>query len=512
MDEKSEMQNGEQFAPTSTPEEIPAEYRKTVRKEDGSPFTGEDLRAMVETVIPCIEEVNGEIRKIYLTASKLLTDNPPPELDKEREIVRYAGSHLFTVMDDLGRMEALTFLSQEGAEELERRRRRQIKTNRDAINLLDSAPEPWIKNVTLTVFFEQQGSNPDFADLFLMDFVQAAFDIENGWAIREGTFKEYIEQGKRQWDESSHTSQELQFLSATLPTKHLMPSNKVATSITDEDLWKGAIDLIVSQKKKKEILVHCSLTYEGDSVKISSRRPFTEYDRQVCDAVTSIFEYGDSSHIITPPMVYRAMVNATETETPSQQAIEAVTQSLDKMRFIRVIVDCSAELKWRGLSLDGDQITKGKIDTYLLAMDKVTVVAGGQEVAGYHILRTPILYAYSKILNQVSTVPAMLLDVKDKEGKTIRNTEKRIAIKGYLLRRISAMKGPQGKTLSNHITYSSVNAAVSEIDTTPPSKEESRRRRNYINDVLNFWTREGWIKGHTITKKGKELTGVEIQI
>lgn len=203
MDEKSEMQNGEQFAPTSTPEEIPAEYRKTVRKEDGSPFTGEDLRAMVETVIPCIEEVNGEIRKIYLTSNKLLSDNPPPELDKTREIVRYAGSHLLTVMDDLGRMEALTFLSQ-GAEELERRRRRQIKTNRDAINLLDSAPEPWIKIVTLTVFFEQQGSNPDFADLFLMDFVQAAFDIENGWAVREGPYFDYVEQERRAYLSGVH--------------------------------------------------------------------------------------------------------------------------------------------------------------------------------------------------------------------------------------------------------------------------------------------------------------------
>lgn len=513
MEEKSEMQSGEPFATDSPIKEAPpAEYRK----KDGTPFTAADLVTLnAGGYIECIEKRGDAEIETTIAGSLENLDNVPDELKKPgSQTIYFPGGDLEVALTKAKgqAIEVLRLIPEEDLRMYGRALQQYYLDNLDAVKLLEESAPSWVKETAIFLHQEQSG-NPIFEGVSLMDFLQAAFDINNKWTIKDGPYKEYVEQERRVWERSSPAPRELPSLKAIIPSEHIMPSSKLANSVTDEDLWKDTLNLIVSPKKsKKEILIHCSLSYEGDNLKISSRRPFTEYDRQVCDAVTSIFEYGDSSHIITPPMVYRAMVNATETETPSQQAIDAVTNSLDKMRFIRVVVDCSEELKSRGLSLNGDQITKGIIDTYLLSMEKVTVVAGGQEVTGYHILRTPILYAYSKILNQVSTVPAMLLDVKDEKGKTIRNTEKRIAIKGYLLRRISAMKGSKGQTLSNHITYSSVNAAVSGIDTTPPDKVEARRRRDYINDVLSFWTREGWIKGHTITKKGKEYTGVEILI
>ena len=518
MDKKSEMTRAEDFAQ----EEMKTAPGTGLRKKDGTPFTAADLLTLKNGgAVHCIEakEDGTEVETILtqtLEAFDKMQTNPPEEIKNGGQVLITFTEELETALAEAKGHLIPIFNRSETVEKalgtFGRALKKYFEDNVEAVKLLDESAPLWIKETAIFLHQEQSG-NPVFEGVSLMDFLQAAFDIENGWAVKGGPYKEYVEQVKREWEGSSSTPREPPALRAIIPAKHLIPSSKLANSITDEEIFEEAMQLIVSPKKnKKEITIHCSLTYEGDNVKISSRRPFTEYDRQVCDAVTSIFEYGDSSHIITPAMVYRAMVNATETETPSQQAIDAVTQSLDKMRFIRVIVDCSEELKWRGLNLDGDQITKGEIDTYLLAMEKVNIIAGGQEVKGYHILRTPILYAYSKHLNQVSTVPAMLLDVKDKTGKTISNTEKRIAIKGYLLRRISAMKGSKGQTLSNHITYSSVNAAISEIDTTPPSKVEARRRRDYINDVLSYWTREGWIKGHTMTKKGKEYTGVEILI
>ena len=297
-------------------------------------------------------------------------------------------------------------------------------------------------------------------------------------------------------------------LTSIIPQKHIIPNNKLANSLTKDIIDAGVINLDVG-KKKGDIITRCLLSYEGDNVKLTSRQPFTEYDRNVLDAATSLYEYGDESHVITPATVYRAMVHATETETPSPQQIGAVTRSLDKMRFVRVQIDCSEELTRRKLSLNGAQVTGGKIDTYLLALEKIEVIAGGQKVTAYKMMKTPILYDYSRLIGQVLTVPAALLDIRDKTGAKVSNTERRIAIKGYLLRRIERMKGKTGNRQSRQILYAKIYASVCEGD---PKEKEQRLIREYVALVLTNWKRDKYITGYSELKKGRKKTGVEIKI
>ena len=297
-------------------------------------------------------------------------------------------------------------------------------------------------------------------------------------------------------------------LATIIPQKHLIPNNKLANSLTKDIIGGGLIELDVG-RKKDDILTRCILNYEGDNVKLTSRRSFTEYDRQVADAVTSLYEYGDKSHIITAATVYRAMVHATETETPSPQQIEAVTQSLDKLRFVRVQIDCTQELMRRNASLNGSQITGGKVDTYLLTLKKLEVIAGNQKVSAYKITDTPILYDYSRLTGQVITVPAALLDIRDKTGAKIPNTERRIAIKGYLMRRISIMKGQNSKNQSCHILYDSLYNGVC---STEPTQKEKRLIRDYIPCVLEYWKSEKFIKDYEELTHGKKKIGIEIKI
>lgn len=298
-------------------------------------------------------------------------------------------------------------------------------------------------------------------------------------------------------------------LASIIPQKHLIPNNKLANSLTKDIIGAGLIELDVG-RKKDDILTRCILSYEGDNVKLTSRRSFTEYDRQVADAVTSLYEYGDKSHIITAATVYRAMVHATETETPSPQQIEAVTQSLDKLRFVRVQIDCTEELIRRNIDLNGSQITAGKIDTYLLTLDKMEVIAGGQKVVAYKVIKTPILYEYSRLTGQVITVPAALLDIRDKTGAKIPNTERRIAIKGYLMRRISIMKSQNGKTQSRHIIFESFYNEI--CDASELSRRDQQLIREYVSLVLDNWKREEFIKDYEELTKGKKKIGVEIKI
>lgn len=291
-------------------------------------------------------------------------------------------------------------------------------------------------------------------------------------------------------------------LSSIIPQKHVMPNNKLANSLTKDIIDAGAIDLVVSGRGKTEITTRCILTYEGDNVKLSGRQPCTEYDRNVADAVTSLFLYGDPSHIITPATVYRAMIHSTGTETPSPQTLGAVTRSLDKGRFVRVQIDCTQELLRRNASLNGEQITGGKVDTYLLPLEKIEVMAGGKKVTAYKIIKTPVLYDYARLTKQVLTVPAKLLDVPNAS-----NTEQRISIKGYLLRRITVMKGKTAQ--SNRILFEKIWDAAGKPD---PSPKEAQRIREYTFTVLDYWKKERYIKGYKAVKEGKTYTAVEIQL
>ena len=291
-------------------------------------------------------------------------------------------------------------------------------------------------------------------------------------------------------------------LSSIIPQKHVMPNNKLANSLTKDIIDAGAIDLVVSGRGKTEITTRCILSYEGDNVKLSGRQPCTEYDRNVADAVTSLFLYGDPSHIITPATVYRAMIHSTGTETPSPQTLGAVTRSLDKGRFVRVQIDCTQELLRRNASLNGEQITGGKVDTYLLPLEKIEVMAGGKKVTAYKIIKTPVLYDYVRLTKQVLTVPAKLLDVPNAS-----NTEQRISIKGYLLRRITVMKGKTQQ--SNRILFEKIWDAAGKPD---PSPKEAQRIREYTFTVLDYWKKERYIKGYKAVKDGKTYTAVEIQL
>lgn len=291
---------------------------------------------------------------------------------------------------------------------------------------------------------------------------------------------------------------------ATPPEKHIIPNNKLANTITTAKGFNlfdiNGADLIVSARGKPEITTRCMLTYEGDNITLSGRQPFTEYDRNVADAVTSLYEYG-GSNIVTAATVYRAMVNMTDTETPSPQQIGAVTRSLDKMRFTRVRIDCTEELKQRKVSLNGQQITGGLVDTYLLAMESIEIEAGGQRVKAYKIIKTPILYEYAQITKQVITAPSKLLAIPEQS-----NTEQRIEIKGYLLRRIYAMKGKTPQ--SNRILFNALYEAIG----SNPTADTRKKNKVYITAVLDFWKKEKLIKGYEFAKAGREFIGIDIYL
>lgn len=355
-------------------------------------------------------------------------------------------------------------------------------------------------------------------------FIVKYFDgVERANAARDGEWTAALEAFIAA--ENPADAQEIiEHLTSVLPEKYVVPNNKLANTMTKGIIDIGKITLEESRRDAKKLVeTTCILTYEGDNVHLSGRQPFTEYDRNVYNAVSSLYVYGDQSHVVTPAMVYRAMTGLTDSEKPTAGQLAAVTRSLDKMRFIRARIDCTEELKMRRITLNSKQINGGEIDTYLLTADAIKVQAGGQTVRAYRIIKTPILYEYAAAVKQVLTLPASVLDVKELNpggsiGARLPNTESRILIKGYLIRRIEGMKGKNG--LSNPVislydyqrdgeTHQGLYSIAGKPDA---DRKEMQRIREDAEKMLAYWAATCYIKAFEAQTERKKITGYKITV
>ena len=362
-------------------------------------------------------------------------------------------------------------------------------------------------------------------------FIVKYFDgVERANAARDGEWTAALE-AFISAENPTDAQEIIEHLTSVLPEKYVVPNNKLANTMTRGIIDIGRITLEESRRGAKKLVeTTCILTYEGDNVHLSGRQPFTEYDRNVYNAVSSLYVYGDQSHVVTPAMVYRAMTGLTDSEKPTAGQLAAVTRSLDKMRFIRARIDCTEELKARRITLNSKQINGGEIDTYLLTADAIKVQAGGQTVRAYRIIKTPILYEYAAAVKQVLTLPASVLDVKEISemtvdgakkltiGARLPNTESRILIKGYLIRRIEGMKGKNG--LSNPVislydyerdgeTHQGLYSIAGKAD----AKDlEAKRIRTDVEKMLAYWQATGYIKAFEAQTQHRKITGYKITV
>lgn len=320
--------------------------------------------------------------------------------------------------------------------------------------------------------------------------------------------------------------------------KHTMPNNKLTNEMQRGIIGDGPQELIVSSRatrgKPAEITAYTIVTYEGEDGLVKSTKSLTEYDRQVGDTLASLWLYGDPNHIITPEIVYRNLTQRTQSETPSPQQIGAVTRSIEKMRRVHVYVDASEEMRKRGIIGDGQQVI---FDDFIISLRAITVKSSGRTFKAYKMQSEPVLLSYSKMTKQLITTNADLLDVKkvDDRGRitttSIANTESRIAVKGYLLRRIEVIRNDIVKTAEKQRKENARAKRAGEPpkqikpeqeptilfdtlfeETGITKKDAQTDTRKYVFEVLDFYKAKGRIKAYKKRTKGRAVTAVTIEI
>ena len=334
----------------------------------------------------------------------------------------------------------------------------------------------------------------------------------------------------------------LKSLHSVAVDKLVLPNTRLANAMTS-----GIVDGIqrlfrVAGSLKKPVNMACILTYEGSDVTLNGRQPYDDFDENVFDAICTLYQYGDPSHVMTDAMIYNAMIGGNpDTDQPSKRMSDLIAKSINKMRFINVKIDHAKEWQRRGITVEGAQIDSDVTEHYYVKAERRKIKAGGKRVDAWLIEEQPVVFAHAEAVGQVLTVPSNLLAIREvstttnpdtgekttvyKIGSKLYNTETCIMLRGRLLRRIEGMKG-KNKLLSNVVAleayrkdgkwhdglYDIANThKPNENGKKPPlSRTEKDRVRSTIECILDYWISLDYIKGYEPQKRGRAITGYKI--
>ena len=293
---------------------------------------------------------------------------------------------------------------------------------------------------------------------------------------------------------------ELASIITKYPKSYIAPTDKISSLAFSGELNTQMQQLAMERRgSKKQITTLVSIDFErlNGAVQINrGRKELTAYDREVHDAIITLYVDGGNEYI-TPQMIYQAMTGNPKAYLNPKQA-EAISNSITKCMYSRVIINADEEAKAYGFD-------KFKYDGSLISGERVTATLNGNVLECLHLLRKPILYEYADKKNQIGRFDIKLLN------SPINKTEEIITLQGYLYRRILSMKG--SSTLSKTIVYETVyNQIGVEASSDGALRKKKSKVRDQIKSIFDFWKQEGFILGYCENKRKTEIYSVTIRI
>lgn len=281
------------------------------------------------------------------------------------------------------------------------------------------------------------------------------------------------------------------------PVNYITPIDKLSNKLFAGELSEKLKSLAMERRgSKNQINTFASIDFDtlDSNVQITGVKELTAYDRQVHDAIITLYIEGANSHI-TPQMIFQVMTGDPKARiTPRQTKL--ISNSSSKFLHSKITIDATQDAKAYGFD-------KFKYEGNLISGEKVTATLNGTPMECLRILRTPILYEYANKKNQIGRFDIKLLDTP------INKNEEVIILQGYLFRRILSIKG--SSKLSHKILYETV---FKQINMTTSSDGALRKKklvvRKHVKSILNYWKEKNFIKDYKETPKGQEIVSLSI--
>lgn len=386
-----------------------------------------------------------------------------------------------------------------------------IKFRRETLKKIEElGPEGFviqmIENLKRLIF-ELQNPTPEdlykYTDAYFRDHIQMHEEslmfyeslLKDKKKLKK-TFEGYAEKLKQL--ERENTSPEA-VVNTIYPVNFLAPTDKVSNLAFSNELTGSHIQQLAMERRgsKKQITTLASIDFDSlnGSVQIKGRKELTAYDREVHDAIITLYVEGGNEYI-TPQMIYQVMTGNPNAYLEKKQA-EAISDSITKCMYSRLIIDASEEAKAYGFD-------SFKYDGSLISGERVTASLNGTVVECLHILRPPVLYEYANKKNQIGRFAIKLLNTP------INKNEEIITLQGYLYRRILSMKN--NPNLSKTILYETVyNQLNIQAASDGALRKKKSKVRDQIKTILDYWKQEDFIAGYVENKRGQVIYSVTIR-
>lgn len=282
------------------------------------------------------------------------------------------------------------------------------------------------------------------------------------------------------------------------PDELVCPVDKVSEKAFNGET--GKLNVRVSNKKSSnEIKTLLSIDFNNENIKFDGNASLTLYDREVYNAIISLYVDGKNEYI-TPQMIYQTMTGNKKTNlTPKNHQYAAINESIKKLMYVRMVIDASEEAKAFGIDMF-------KYEGPAINAEKITASMNGTTTETLHILKEPTLYTYAARKNQIGRIDIGLLN------SPVNKTEEIIVLQGYLYRRILTMK--RSKKMSNTIVYNTIYEQIG----IPAGSDNATKKKKYkireaTKRILTFWKgkEQGFISGYSENKRGKEYYSINIE-
>ena len=269
-------------------------------------------------------------------------------------------------------------------------------------------------------------------------------------------------------------------------------NSKVANKITKLPTGKkGSVKI----DKAKNTETFFQILTTNKSIKIDGNLNY--FDRFVHDTICTFLEQEQT--VITPTMILKAMRGNPKQTNYSQEQIQAVLESINKMRYLSVKINATNEgnlKKWN------DKVI---FENYLLPIKSVTVETGGNRIDGFKLLDIPPVWQYTKKTGQVATIQDTLIKKLkfDKHGLTY-----------YLIYRLNLLKHDKVNKIKSNSNIIVIKKLFEELNLLEEYENKSKRKRiiDKIIEIYEIWKNEGEIKGYEVIKEGNLKAKIKIKI
>ncbi len=183
--------------------------------------------------------------------------------------------------------------------------------------------------------------------------------------------------------------------------------------------------------KIKERVVNLVNIATDDNITLSNKN-ITQYDISVMDAAYTIMSQGYG--YITPEWLIKVM-SGNKNQKITSGKLNEVIKSIDKLKVIRIKVDCTSEYNAFRKQKGQDPVDYWGYESYLLPLGEIEAryEANGKLVRAYTVLEKPALYKYAEMNGQIVDVPASLLETQDK----FSDTDEAVLVKRYVIKRVA---------------------------------------------------------------------------